>query len=234
MLALSDFPLIWLVVFGAALIALICLCRIVATTADAQDDEAQRFSKRLNLALTLWLLCAVTYALVIGLNFTSFIPTLAIPLTLGSVVMFRPTATRLLQNLPLHLLILLGTYRVAGGIFIYAYAQHDLLSYGFAFNAGWGDVLTGVLAPAVAYLVLKRIPWAFVAVLVWTCIGIGDLILAPISANLYGAERLVDFPLNLIPLFLGPPFGILLHLITVRSAWLQLKPNHRIVHEQTQ
>nr|MDJ0612445.1 hypothetical protein [Rhizobiaceae bacterium] len=146
---------------------------------------------------------------------------LAIPLAIGSLLLFTNTVSEILKSIPLYMLVALGTYRVAGIVFIYAYYQHDLLSYGFAFNAGWGDVLTGVLAPLVAYLVYTQNKIWFLAIVIWTIIGIGDLIVAPVSANLYGAQRLVDFPINLVPLFLGPPFGILLHLITLRAAWLQ-------------
>lgn len=221
MLPLFEYPVIWAIIFGAGLIALLCLSRLVKTAARSLTEREKDFSARLDTALIIWPVLAIAYARIIGLDFTSFIPVLAIPLLLGTIVMFRQAATNILQNISLYLLVALGTYRVAGYVFIYAYYQHDLLSYGFAFNAGWGDVLTGVLAPLVAFLVYVRSPGAFLAVIVWTFIGIGDLILAPTSANLYGAQRLVDFPLNLVPLFLGPPFGILLHLITLRAAWLQ-------------
>ena len=60
------------------------------------------------------------------------------------------------------------------------------------------------------------------ALIGWSIIGIGDLILAPASARMFGAgEALIGFPLNLIPLFLGPPFGILLHLWTLRAFYLK-------------
>jgi len=223
MLNFSSYPIIWVVVFAAGAVALIGFSRLIANTASLMSPVELGFTRTLKVFLFVWVVSAIVYALVVGLDFTSFIPTLAIPLAVGTVAMFRPVPTSILQRVPLYLLILLGTYRVAGGIFVYAHFKHDLLSYGFAFNAGWGDVLTGVLAPLVAYAVYKRVSGAYFIVLVWTIIGIGDLIVAPISANIYGAERLVDFPLNLIPLFLGPPFGILLHTITLRAAWLQLR-----------
>ncbi len=221
MLLLFEYPLIWAIIFGAGLIAAFGLSRLIGNAASELTADELRLSQRINIALVIWPVLAILYALTIGLSFSSFLPVLIIPLSMGILLMFRTTATNILQNIALPMLIALGTYRVAGIVFIHAYYQHDLLSYGFAFNAGWGDVLTGVLAPLVAYLVYTRTPGAFTAVVVWTFIGIGDLILAPTSANIYGALRLVDFPLNLVPLFLGPPFGILLHLITLRAAWLQ-------------
>ena len=221
MLSISSYPIIWVVVFGAAAIGLSGFGYLISTTAKSMSATEQAFARSIRIGLVVWLVLANVYALVVGLNFVSFIPVLAIPLLIGTYLMFQPTPTAVLRCVPLHLLILLGSYRVAGGIFVYAHNQHDLLSQGFATNAGWGDVLTGVLAPFVAYVVYKNLGFAYAAVVVWTCIGIGDLIVAPISANIFGAERLVDFPLNLIPLFLGPPFGILLHCVTLRAAWLQ-------------
>ena len=221
MLPLGEFPIIWLVVFGAALIVLFGFTRLIQNTAQTLSSNEQLLGRRLAITMVLWPLLAIAYALTIGLGFVTFVPTLVIPIILALLVMRKPAATHILQNIPLYLLVLLGTYRVAGAVFVYAHDAHGILSYGFSFNAGWGDVLTGVLAPLVAYIVYKRMSFAFLAVVVWTIIGVGDLILAPISAQLYGAERLVDFPLNLIPLFLGPPFGIMLHLVTLRAAWLQ-------------
>ena len=230
MLNFSDYPIIWGVGFVAGAVALIGFSRLIASTTASMSTVEQGFSKVLRIFLAVWVFVAIAYALLVGLDFTSFIPTLVIPLLIGTIALFRPVPTSILRCVPLHLLTLLGTYRIAGGVFVYAHFKHDLLSYGFAFNAGWGDVLTGVLAPLVAYAVYKRVSGAYLIVLIWTFIGIGDLIVAPISANLYGAQRLVDFPLNLIPLFLGPPFGILLHTITLRAAWLQLRAEPAIAH----
>ena len=51
---------------------------------------------------------------------------------------------------------------------------------------------------------------------------------APTSAQLYGAERLVDFPINTVALFLGPPLGILLHIFVLRAWWLQKRSSDRL------
>ena len=223
MLSPIQYPIIWVIMLSATLVALLGFAGLIRFTAYGLNDQERNFSSKLNMTLLLWVVLAICYSLIVGLSFTTFVPMLAFPLLLGFICSLSAPATRILENVPLYLLVLLGTYRVAGAVFLYAYYQKNLLSYGFAFNAGWGDVLTGVLAPIVAYLIYKRASVAFSVLLIWTMIGIGDLILAPISAGIYGAERLVDFPLNLVPLFLGPPFGILLHVITLRAAFLQRK-----------
>ena len=226
MLSVSEYPVIWITIIAAAIFALVGFGWLVMSTASKLTFKERRLAIRLRYALLLWSLVAVAYAATVGLDFRTFAPMLLMPLLIGIVVMFREPASNILQTISLPLLVGLGTYRVAGFIFLYSHFELDLLSPGFAFNAGWGDVLTGVLAPFVALLALKSHPLTFTAICIWTLIGVGELILAPISAGLYGAEELTMIPLSLIPLFLGPPFGILLHVVTLRAAWLQLgKPS---------
>ncbi|MEM7303134.1 MAG: hypothetical protein AAF468_18795 [Pseudomonadota bacterium] len=212
---------VYATVFGAAAIVLHVFIGLLRDAAQSIGQHAVSIANRISIGLLIWPALAITYALLVGLNFISFIPVLIIPLAIGAALMFTPTVTEILSAISLHRLIGLGFYRVAGAIFLYCYYAAGTLSRGFALNAGWGDVLTGVLALPVAWMVWKKLPGAGLAIIVWCAIGVGDLILAPVSANLYGAERLVDFPLNLIPLFLGPPLGILLHLVTLRAGWLQ-------------
>lgn len=221
MLSTFDLVLVYATVFGAAGIVLHVFIGLLRDAAQSANPDAVSLANRISIGLLIWPVLAIIYALTVGLNFVSFIPMLAIPLTLGTLLMFTPAMSEILSAISLHKLIALGFYRVAGAIFLYGYYATGTLSRGFAVNAGWGDVLTGVLALPVAWMVWKKLPGSAIAIVVWCIIGIGDLILAPVSANIYGARALVDFPLNLIPLFLGPPLGILLHLVTLRAGWLQ-------------
>jgi len=154
------------------------------------------------------------------LNFTVFLPFALIPIAIGTLISFHPRVASLLSSIPVHRIVFLQTYRVTGFIFVYLYFATGELSRGFAMNAGWGDVLTSVLALPVGWMLLKRLPGMGAALIVWSLIGISDLILAPTSAQIYGAKNLVAFPLNTIPLFLGPPLGILLHILTLRIFYL--------------
>ena len=60
-----------------------------------------------------------------------------------------------------------------------------------------------------------------IALILWSIFGIGDLIVAPASAFIYGGDGLENFPISIIPLFFGPPFGILIHIVTMRNFWLK-------------
>ena len=151
-----------------------------------------------------------------------------IPIVGGTLLSFTPPLKDLIRAIPTHWLIYAQFYRVLGALFIFPYMTDGLLTRGFALNAGIGDVITGVLALPIAWLVLRggeRYKWVFVA---WTAFGILDLIVAPASAAIFGFETSgaqPGFPITTIPLFFGPPFGILIHIITLRNFWLRQVPS---------
>ena len=156
-----------------------------------------------------------------------------IPIVGGTLLSFTSPVRDLIRAIPTHWLIYLQFYRVLGGLFIFPYLTEGILTRGFALNAGIGDIITGVLALPVAWLVLRggeRHKRLFVA---WTAFGILDLIVAPASAAVFGFETAAvstagtepQFPITTIPLFFGPPFGILIHIITLRNFWLRQVPS---------
>jgi hypothetical protein len=49
------------------------------------------------------------------------------------------------------------------------------------------------------------------------CFGTLDLIVAPATALYFQARVLNIYPLDLVPLFLGPPLGILTHILSLRN-----------------
>ena len=104
-----------------------------------------------------------------------------------------------------------------GAIFLLYYFQDGLLSRGSAFNAGFGDVLTRLLALPVAGAAKRRVRHHREFALAWNLFGILDLIVAPASAVYFGAKGQGAYPLLLIPLFLGPPLGTLLHICSLRN-----------------
>jgi hypothetical protein len=220
MTTLDNF-IVYSAVFGVGGTVLFLLAKLFLDAANTLESEGRRFATLISIGVISWAILSVIYAYSIGLSFPKLIPMLVIPWTLGLLAMFSAAGSRMLRKIPVHRLIALSTYRIAGLVFIYCYYCCGTLSRGFALNAGWGDVLTGVLAIPTAILVKRGTGYSYGAFALWTVIGIGDLILAPASAAIFGPEKLTDFPINLIPLFLGPPFGILLHLITVRAYLLQ-------------
>jgi hypothetical protein len=86
--------------------------------------------------------------------------------------------------MPMPLLIAINAWRVAG-VFFLLLAAEGRLAGPFPYSAGWGDIITGVLALPVAWLALRRAgDWMVYA---WNVFGALDLVVAltlgVISAN---------------------------------------------------
>jgi hypothetical protein len=87
----------------------------------------------------------------------------------------------------------------------------------FAWPAGIGDALTEIFAPIVALMVARNRPNALNWAVAWNLFGTLDLIVAPATALFFQARVLNIYPLALVPLFLGPPLGILAHIYFLRN-----------------
>jgi hypothetical protein len=182
------------------------------------------------LIFTLWGGGALASSLTLVLEFTWFLPFALFPIVLGTAISFLPIVARVLLHTPVHWMVVLQTYRIVGGIFLYPFMTQGILTPGFAWPAGVGDVLTGLAAPLVAWAVLHQTPRARALFYGWTIFGIADLIVAPLSAAIwsFGVDgRDMSFAVTAIPLFLGPPFGILIHIMTWRAFELQRKRTSR-------
>ncbi len=114
-------------------------------------------------------------------------------------------------------LIAIQTYRVAGIMFLYPFLTHGILPAGFAYPAGIGDALTGSLRRLWPLIVARNRPNAVKWAVAWNLFGTLDLIVAPATALVFQARVLSIYPLALVPLFLGPPLGILTHILSLRN-----------------
>ena len=113
-------------------------------------------------------------------------------------------------------LVWVQSYRMAGFMFLYPFLYYGVVPAGFAIPAAVGDVLTGLLAPLVGTAVAERRPGALGWATAWNLFGILDLIVAPVAAVLAHAKVLDLYALVLVPLFIGPPLGILTHVYSLR------------------
>jgi hypothetical protein len=114
-------------------------------------------------------------------------------------------------------LIRIQAYRMGGLMFLFPFLYFGLVPAAFAIPAAIGDFLTGLAAPFVASAVAHRRPGALAWAVAWNIFGIVDLIVAPTAAVLSQAQVLTIYPLSLVPLFMGPPLGILMHLYSLRN-----------------
>lgn len=179
-----------------------------------------------------WLLLALALA-VSGFfepDLAVWVPTIAyaaLPVMAGyALVVSWPVLRLVVEVVPQRWMIGVQVYRVLGVLFLILYAQGRLPGE-FALSAGIGDVLVGVAAPVVAYLLMAGHERARLLAVAWNVAGIADLVLAvglgflttPGRFQLLalGApnELILAFPLVLIPSF-AVPLSILLHMLSLR------------------
>ena len=141
-----------------------------------------------------------------------------IPFVIAVFALFASTTMRTINAAtPSAWLIAVQAYRVAGIMFIFPFLTYGIVPAGFAWPAGIGDALTGIFAPIVALMVTRNRPDAFKWAVAWNLFGTLDLIVAPATALFFQARVLGIYPIALVPLFLGPPLGILTHIYSLRN-----------------
>jgi len=153
---------------------------------------------------------------------------LLIPIIVAVALFWRWGAfRRAIEAVPQEWVVGLQFYRAEGLIFLLLLAGHRLPGV-FAWPAGIGDVIVGLLAPAVAIAYAYRLRNTGALVRVWNLLGIGDLIVAVATGFLSSPSRLemfafgapnvlvTAFPLVMIPVFLVP-LSVLLHLASLKK-----------------
>lgn len=139
-----------------------------------------------------------------------------LPIVILSVSVLRsPTLRRALQTVPLFMLIGVHVTRVLGITFLILYAAGRLPAP-FGPVAGWGDVIVGLAAGPVAWLVYKHGAGVRPLALVWNILGLLDLttaiglggVSAPGPLRIIftepGSAIMTTLPWLLIPGFLVP------------------------------
>jgi hypothetical protein len=141
-----------------------------------------------------------------------------IPFALALLWVFRSPTGRAINSATVPAaLIAVQFYRVAGIFFLFPYLAYGTLPAGFAWPAFVGDTITGLAAPFVALALLRRHRGSVSLAVAWNLFGILDLIVAPVTAVYFNAPILSMYPLSLVPLFVGPPLGILTHVLSLRN-----------------
>lgn len=183
-------------------------------------------SIKLNISLilifNLWFLLAlvVAYNNITPLVLPLFI---LVPIITILIAKNRPYLKEILSVTASKNLILLQLYRLVGIIFLIAHFKFGLLSLGFILAAAVGDIITGLLAIVLGFIIpVSNSKWRSMAV-IFNFIGIGDLVIAPFAGLYFGAEGIISYPLYIVPLFLGPPLGIVIHILSLKN--LQLRYN---------
>lgn len=177
---------------------------------------------RIALGLVLWFifvtLMAATEVLTYrhGIGVPGLGVAVILPIVLLSIVVLRsPSLQQALRTIPLSTLIGVNAIRILGVTFLILYAAGRLPAP-FAPVAGWGDIVVGLAAVPVAWLVYKKGAGARAVVLIWNTFGLLDLVAAvglgaissPGPLRLIFAEPgsaiMTTLPWLLIPGFLVP------------------------------
>jgi hypothetical protein len=115
------------------------------------------------------------------------------------------------------LLIAVNTWRIVGIAFLWGMTQ-GLLDPAFAIPAGIGDILIGVTAIPFAIFLWKGYSWSKYAVIVWSVLGIADLVnavtLGLITNPYFSTSTMATFPWILVPT-VAVPTALVLHGITL-------------------
>lgn len=150
----------------------------------------------------------------------------AVPIVAGVALLRNQAVRGAVDRIPLQWLVGVQFYRVLGGLFLIAYARDEMPGE-FALPAGIGDILVGVSAVAVAWLVATHGAQRMrTTVLAWCAFGIADLVVAVGTGFLSSPSTLQQialedpnsaitrYPFVLIPTFLVP-VSIVLHVYVI-------------------
>lgn len=201
---------------------------------DLKPNNKKRISIQFSLYALIWIAIAlsVAYSNILVPSVDQTFPLLGI-LILGStivcnVLLFRSSAARaVLDAIPVHWFATIQVYRIIGVMFLLLAADGLLPAY-FANSTGWGDILVGVTAPFVGYLLWKDTEKFRMVGFLWCIVGIVDLLLVlykainsapgPLQATSFDLPTVIIgyFPMPIVPL-LVVPISLILHIQMIRK-----------------
>jgi hypothetical protein len=130
------------------------------------------------------------------------------------------------------LLIAVQTYRIGGIAFLWGMTQ-GILDPAFAVPAGVGDLLIGLTAIPFAIFLWKGYSWSKYALIVWSVLGIADLVnaitLGRITSPDFSNSTMATFPWILVPT-VGVPLGLALHGVTLYRLrkWIPIQAHRKL------
>lgn len=183
------------------------------------------------IVLSTWLIVRLALAAfppggaVLASQFTITFISLGAGLFVGILLLLiSPAFRQAIRAVPQTWLVGVHSFRLAGFLFL-ALMDMGLLPAEFALSAGYGDMLVGLLALGMVYLLAKRKPYAPALVIGWNALGLLDFAAALTSGGLYippFAAQLAEAGVSLgylnyvlvIPAF-GIPLYALLHVYSL-------------------
>jgi hypothetical protein len=239
------------IVAGAISVMATILFGLSSALRNAGWAAYERTATILVVAITIigWFLLAITLASKDAYRAAAErIPTIQygilVPVLIGGYLIWRsPRLARIIDAVPQPWLVGIQLYRALGIIFLILNSAGKLPGL-FAWPAGLGDVLVGVLAPVIAIAYARAPHKNADLVSTWNLFGLADLVIAvtmgfftsPSPFQLFAIdlpnELVSRFPLVLVPVFLVP-VSVLLHLASLtklRRDGLRDNTCHEISH----
>ncbi len=218
----NSIYLLTIIVFGISLIVPALLLYRISKTIKSSAVSAGPTLPGIVLYFIIWFSLANYFGNSDSLSLVSLLLIALAPLSIGIIVLLKSKAlAAVLKSLNPSWLIGIQLYRILGFILLYLFFHEGFVSRGFAMSAGIGDIIIGITALPVSKVVAKEFKESYPLGIFWNILGILDLILAPVSAILFGNEGLRFYPLVLVPLFIGPPLTILIHSASLRNIFLR-------------
>jgi hypothetical protein len=118
----------------------------------------------------------------------------AVPLLAAALATAWPAARKAMLSIPMPVMVALNVVRVFAVLFLMLAAEGRLTGP-FPYSAAWGDIITGVGAVAVLWLLKDESARYTTAIAAWNLFGTADLVLA-IAFGVTSAE---GSPLQLFP-----------------------------------
>jgi hypothetical protein len=164
----------------------------------------------------------------------NFAPVIAVPLIATIALLFSPTLNEILRHVPAANLIWLQSFRIFVEVLLWALYVRNLLPEQMSFEGRNFDILSGLTAPVVAWLVTRnRISKTMLIVWNLACLAlliniVGIAILSTpspwrIFMNDPSNTIVTYFPVSLLPGFLVP-LAYILHLFCLKQLVLSEKP----------
>jgi len=128
----------------------------------------------------------------------------AVPLLAAALATAWPAACKAMLSIPMPVMVALNVVRVFAVLFLMLAAEGRLTGP-FPYSAAWGDIITGVVALPVLWLLKDGAARYTTAIAAWNLFGTADLVLA-IAFGVTSAE---GSPLQLFP---GPGSEAMQHV----------------------
>lgn len=222
------------------IVVLVLLFTGINTTAAKMIDEPGSFIFRTMLMITIWL--AYIFTLSFAGIFTVFtlpprIPLLVVfPFLIFIIYFFSQKRFRpLIAAVPTHWPVYFQTFRIAVELLILLGFMKGLLPRSVTYEGYNYDILAGLTAPFVGYLVAKNISGSKAVLVIWNILGIGLLVNVVIIFNtagyfpeMWGADKSLIKPaygMVHVALLAGVfmPAAMFMHILSLMNLYLNRK-----------